>query len=271
MFPLHHILQRPPMRPDGQAVYELRLADVVRKTEPALIAQFVCDRVLFGHVYRQLMSDHFTNMTTDSGVFIFPLVITQAIIPGATRPGDIDILVMPYHRDELILDQILAIEVKVIRASFLKQGKSPNEYGFSQASSLLELGFPYAAVVHLITSDKSPRQAWEETYFTTVLDNSGRVAAPQKIRTDLLSSNLVQRAYGRLLKNSTHPEIGFAAAYLYDALEKNDTRILCMPFGQDALRNPQRKSQTMRAAAEYFHRHALQAFDNPRGNELLLF
>ena len=271
MFPIHHILQRPPTRTDGQAVYELRLADVVRKTEPALIAQFICDRGLFGHVYGRLMSDHFASMTADSGVFIFPLVITQAIIPTAIRPGDIDILVIPYHRDKLILDHILAIEVKVIRASFLKQGKSPNEYGFSQAALLLELGFPYAAVVHLITSDKSPRQAWEETCFTTVLNNAGKLAIPRKIKTDLLPSNLVQRAYGRLLKNSTHPEIGFAAAYLVDVFEKKEIRNLCMPFGQDAVKNSLRKSQTEQATAEYFHKHALQAFDNPRGDSSLLF
>lgn len=259
------------MRLDGQAVYELRLADVVRKTEPALIAQFICDRGLFGHVYRHLMSDYFASMTSDCGIFIFPLVITQAIVPTAIRPGDIDILVIPYHRNELILDQILAIEVKVIRASFLKQGKSPNEYGFSQASSLLDLGFPYAAVVHLITSDKSPREAWSEAYVTKVLDNTGRAAVPKKIKIDLLSSELVHRAYGRLLKNSTQPEIGLAAAYLYDALEQKENRIHCMPYGQDALRNPQRKSQTEQAVAEYFHKHALQAFDNPRGDASLLF
>jgi hypothetical protein len=259
----HRIIQRPPKRLGGDVVYAIPLAEVVRKTEPALIAQFICNRQLFGRVYRPLQSDYFDHMPQDSGIFIFPLVITQAIFPAAIRPGDIDILVIPYHRDELILDQILAIEVKVLRASFQKQGKSPNEYGFSQASSLLELGFPYVAVLHLITSDKSPPEAWGEAYFTRILDREGRVATPRKIETDLLPSHLIERAYGRLIKNSTRSEIGLVAAYVGDA-SKNDGE--WMPYGKEALRNSLRKSQTEQAVAEYFHKHALEALDTPRNN-----
>jgi hypothetical protein len=69
----------------------------------------------------------------------------------------------------------MAIEVKAIRASFAKQGRSPNEYGFSQAAALIAIGFPYVTVAHLIVSDRSPRSAWRKMMGAVVLNSDGEL------------------------------------------------------------------------------------------------
>jgi hypothetical protein len=56
------------------------------------------------------------------------------------------LLAIPYEENEMILSMTIAIEVKIVRACYSNKGKSPNQYGFSQASALLEHGFPYAGV-----------------------------------------------------------------------------------------------------------------------------
>jgi hypothetical protein len=133
---------------------------------------------LFGHAYRALQADYFDEMLLDAGVFIAPLILTHKIFPGMHRPGDIDLLVIPYEGGHLVLERTLAIEFKVIRASFARQGKSPNDFGYSQAAALLDLGIPYVAVGHFITSDSSPRELWHQVMRGEILDSSGRFGIP---------------------------------------------------------------------------------------------
>lgn len=69
-------------------------------------------------------------------------------------PGDVDMLIIPYTKDTICFSQSLAIEAKVIRASFNKQNKSPQsvrvfsgkrviKYRFSLCSSHAHYRFGY--------------------------------------------------------------------------------------------------------------------------------
>jgi hypothetical protein len=102
---------------------------VQRGAEETLIVSFMCDRKLFGLTYRRVKPDYTDQMPLGSGVFIAPLVQTKDILQRAERPGDIDLLVIPYEGGELVLERVLAIEAKAVRARFSRQGKSPNEFG----------------------------------------------------------------------------------------------------------------------------------------------
>jgi hypothetical protein len=165
--------------------------------EEALIVSFICDRKLFGLAYWEVQPDYADRMPRGSGVFIAPLVRTKAILQHAEKPGDIDLLVIPYEGDELVLERVLVIEAKAVRARFARQGKSPNEFGFSQALSLLDLGFPYVAVAHLIISDLSPEESWREMMAAEVLDREGNVGNIGLVKVDPMPDNLTARGTGR--------------------------------------------------------------------------
>jgi hypothetical protein len=206
---------RPPSAPAGTTVFVLERAAVDRSAELAVIVRLVTDRRLFGEIYRGLAPEYFWSMPKGSGVFIQCLVPTAAVCPGASRPGDIDILVLPYEGDELVLEETLAIEVKVVRATYARQGKSPNDYGLSQARAMLDLGFPKVAVAHLIVSDSSPRSAWSEMMAVKILDDQGNCSSPGPVWIDALPLKLIERAFGRLSKAGTKDdEIGLVAAYV---------------------------------------------------------
>lgn len=223
---------------------------MVKNDEIALGLQFICDRPLFGHGYRCLLPEYFDQMPLDSGVLITPFLPTKHLLPEQTFPGDIDLLVVPFENDELVLSKTLAIELKVIRATFEKQGRSPNQFGFSQAEGLLKFGFPYVAVVHLIVSDESPVDAWQELYAAKVLDSDGRVSEPELIRVDNMPSNLTERAIGRLineqLRQNAPRDIGLLACYLND-------QHLVFPRGVPARPNPITSLKTLDAVADYYH------------------
>lgn len=179
-----------------------------------MIISLITNRKLFGYVYWGLQPDFFDDMAPDSGVYVRPFVRTGEI-SLAERPGDIDILILPYEGNTLLLHRVMAIEVKVLRATFRKQGKSPNEIGTSQASALRVMGFPYVALAHLIVSDQSPREAWREIGVARILDHQGRAEMMPSVQADWLPIDLMTRTFGRLVgATAEEPSLGLVAAYL---------------------------------------------------------
>jgi hypothetical protein len=175
-------------------------------------------------------------MPRDSGVLAAPLVATRNLVSTAQRPGDIDILLIPYEGDELILDRAMGIEVKAIRATFARQGKSPNDYGFSQANALVDLGFPYVSVAHLTVLDSSPREAWRRMMAAAVINSEGEVGEND---IDAMPIDLIQRVYGRLESNCLVPTIGLLSAYINhpQVVETKSGRTTWIPEGREAAQN----------------------------------
>jgi hypothetical protein len=261
------IKSRPKTVRSGEAFFVLSPSSVQNKSEEALIVSFVSDRELFGRAYREIQPDYFREMPRDSGVFIGPLVRTCDIVPHATRPGDIDLLVIPYERNTLILERVLAIEVKAVRATFARQGRSPNEFGFSQGLGLLELGFPYVAVAHLIISDVSPQQYWRDMSIARVINLNDEVEFVGMELTDQMPGNLTARTYGRLIRSCSTSDIGLISAYVWSDLlgsMHDEHHVIVLPRGRQATLNPRTSIRTLDAVAAYYDANAMGFLDNPR-------
>lgn len=260
------IKSRPKRVRRGEIFYAMPRVKVADRSEEALIIQFLSDRKLFGAAYREVQSNYFDNMPYGSGAFVGPLVRTKDIVADAERPGDIDLLVIPYEADQLVLDRVLAIEVKAVRAKFARQGKSPNEFGFSQASALLELGFPYVAVAHLIVSDGSPYDFWQTMIKAQILENDEvKILGPELV--DPLPNNLTDRVFGRLLKSCPSTEIGLISAYVCSKLFGTDTKgghTIISPNARPARLNRATKASTLESVASYFEQNSCWFLDNPK-------
>lgn len=204
-------------------------------------------------------------MSSGSGVFVRPLILTHEIFPGVHRPGDIDLLIIPYDNDDLCLERTMAIEFKVIRAAFGRQGKSPNDFGYSQASALLNIGIPYAAVGHFITSDSSPFEFWQETMGSEIIDGDGRLGNTVMVAHGMLPSDLMTRAIGRLKANYPLPGLGLLASYLnLESHLSTTVRHGWIPEGQRASLNPRTQIRALDTIEAYFHRNAEFFLGNPR-------
>ncbi len=233
---------------NGDRCYELPVKWVRRRDERFTGLRLITRRQQFGLCYQQLAGRYYWSMPNPSGVLVCPFVETRYIVPGAEFPGDIDLLILPYEGNELVLSKAMAVELKVIRASFLKQGKSPNSFGFTQAGGLMALGFPYVAVAHLITSDDSPPRYWRETLVTTVLDQTGRVDTPVGFTTDMLPADLIDRGFRRLLSRSPHDCIGLLSTYM-------EGEGIWLPSGKAAGLNPQMQCGLLQRLGEYYYRN----------------
>jgi hypothetical protein len=238
---------------DGKPAFAMDARWVATRDERGLICQWVSDLKPFGVAYRYLQPDD--ELWAKSGVLVCPLIETDEVLPGVTRPGDIDLLLIPYENGDLILSRVVAIEAKAVRATYLRQGKSPNDFGFSQASALLDTGFPYVGVVHLVTSDISPKEAWKSVGRARVLKDD-KVELLPDVDADWLPVDLVRRSFGRLAANCTRPEIGLVAAYVNDRLSKRDRNLFWLPLCRRVLPNPKFDPSVARLVGQFYEQHS---------------
>ncbi len=231
---------------------------VEKNDEIFLGLQLICNRRLFGECFRLLMPRHFELMGRKSGVMIGGFVPSEELLQGMTFPGDVDLLIIPYENDELVVSQTLAVELKVVRAKYEKQGKSPNQLGLSQATAMLEHGFPHAAVAHLIVSDDSPEDKWRNVFMTRLLDaTTGSVEEPWGVVKDMMPEDLIHRCFGRLEANCKDKRLGLLASYM-------TSHGIWIPTGRLAERNPKTSKRTMDAIAGYYNANVERFFDTPR-------
>jgi hypothetical protein len=253
--PLKH---RPRQIRDGEAAILLPKTLVEKDDEIALGARLVCNRRLFGACYSGIVPGYYDSMGRNSGVMVGGFVGSANILPAMSFPGDIDLLVIPYENDELVVSETLVIELKAVRAKFAKQGKSPNEFGFSQAKAMLSNGFPYSAVAHLITSDASPKDGWRKVLLTRVIDaDAGTVEDPWETSFDLLPADLIDRCFGRLRANCDDDNLGLVAAYIKD-------KGIWLPSTRPARRNPHIAYATLEAIAACYEKGFRRFMDIPK-------
>ncbi|MDQ0464209.1 hypothetical protein QO010_001990 [Caulobacter ginsengisoli] len=259
--------QLPPLVGDGGAFYTVPLGYAQRAHELAATVAFISNRPLFGEVYRQLEWAFFRQMPQKSGLLLGLVVPTNQIVPGATNPGDIDLLIIPYEEDELVLERTMAIEIKVIRASYLRQGKSPNEFGFTQGQALLALGFPYAGVAHLIVADESPAEAWREVGQYRVAQED-RLEDPKRVLADMLPADLIRRGMGRLEANCIDDRLALVSAYV----GRSDLTIhepgVWIPRCRSGQLNAAPNEALLDSVARFYHRNRDRMLDTPRYDRL---
>lgn len=251
------LVNRPAFVDSGDIAFVIPQAMQDKSDELALGLQLICNRRLFGVVYRELLPGFFDSMPPDSGVMIGAFVPTDKVLPDVLFPGDIDLLVIPYASDRLLLSMTLAIELKVVRATYVRQSRSPNQYGFSQADALLRCGFPYVGVVHLIVSDESPKDAWRDVYETTIVDETGRCSPPRTVLKDMMPSALIQRSFGRLRANCSSVELGYVSAYIAN-------EGIWSPLGRQATHNSDASEKVMNAVGDFYELNAHNFLDTRR-------
>lgn len=260
---------KPKFLRSGTPIFGLKPSSIEQREELAMTLAFIVKRRLCGHAYAGIQPDYFYEMPEGSGVYLAAVVPTRMLAPAVTFPGDVDLLIIPYEGDELLLHRVVAVEIKVIRAGYARQGKSPNTHGVSQAKGLLEMGFPYAAVAHLIvTDDISPREVWREMGVARILDSDGRVEFLPNIDHDMMPIDLMHRAMGRLEALTPGSELGLIVAYLGRTKEElvgiDERSSMYLPDCRRALLNQKPSMELLHSVAACFEKYHQRFLDNPR-------
>lgn len=105
---------------------------------------------------------------TLKGFYVFTLIDRKALFPCKPfrKPGDIDILIIPFSEETIFFERSIAVEVKVIRPTLPKKGKSPNSFGTTQANGLLLDGFPYVCILYVIMTEPTKAEDYRQIQIT---------------------------------------------------------------------------------------------------------
>lgn len=134
-----------------------------------------------------------------------------AVLCGVTRPdlglnplekpGDFDVLLLPNLDGKYYLNEIMAIEVKILRLRRKNRDKHPSPTGTAQAQGLLRDGFPYVGMLHLIISEPSPLEEWKPLMRARLLSAAGNAETlPGKFPVDTIGIEAAERHFGRMTK-----------------------------------------------------------------------
>lgn len=206
---------------------------VVNHDENSMLMRLIVNMRLLGQCLRVTHPTFFSDPNY-KGVLIKILIPSQELHPDLKKPGDIDMLIIPYTENDIIFSESLAIEAKVIRASYENQGKSPNKFGFSQAQGLFDIGFPYVAVYHFIVSDISPAHTWQKMLVAKMGKNDS-ITSLSEVFTDKLPFLLMERSIGRLRYNRKNLKIGLCSCYM--SQDSNDNAGYFVPEGSLCTKN----------------------------------
>lgn len=69
------------------------------------------------------------------------------------KPGDFDILIIPYSEDEIFYNRTCAIEAKIVRPRRNNPRKAPSSYGITQIEGLIKDGFPLVGLLHICMTE----------------------------------------------------------------------------------------------------------------------
>lgn len=178
--------------------------------EESVVANIIANMKVFGQWYSALLPNLYLEAGLHASVMVTMSVPIQKIVSGLSFPGDIDILAIPYKGNYLFPSLTAVVEIKVLRAEKRRLGKSPHRFGFSQASALLEYGFPYVALGHVIVTDDLRDEPNREMLLAKI-GHQESIASLTPIVEDTFEMDLCNRTYGRLMSNTPNDSIGLFA------------------------------------------------------------
>lgn len=183
-------------------------------------------------------------------------------LPQHGQPGDIDVLIVPHRDGSVHLSKAAAVEVKRLSLKGPRWDKSSDRYGITQANGLLEAGFPYAGVLHLIVHADGPKENWQETLTYRVVDREDHAVFEEQLETDMTGWRTAERQLGRLLAQQPNPAIGLNCVWLADfARPSNEGVLVGMPNGRPATLNPRASRTCLEGVAAFMRRMKSDVMD----------
>lgn len=177
---------------------------------------------------------------------------TDLGLPRLGKPGDIDVMIIPYRKGLLHIDKTAAIEIKRLSLRGPRWDKTSDSFGITQAGGLLEAGFPYVGLLHLIVHACGPPTNHRTTLTAQVLDSHGRISFTGDRVTDMTGSITADRQLGRLLARQPHPAIGLNCVSFSDIDFAGERCVMIgIPTGRTALRKPYASSERMAAVSSF--------------------
>lgn len=113
-------------------------------------------------------------------------------LKSGDKPGDFDIILIPYSLDKIYFDRTCAIEVKIVRPRRNNSTKAPDSYGTKQIRGLIKDGFPLVGLLHICTPEPLLDEERAAIKIGFPISESGETEVDSKYDQFAANSSLVQ-------------------------------------------------------------------------------
>lgn len=116
------------------------------------------------------------------GFYVAKNILRQELkLTKNKKPGDIDILIIPFNEQKIFFERSVACEVKVLRPTRIKPSKNANSLGITQLKGIISDGFPFASLLHVSITEPLLEEEKMDLEFSMIPLNSG--ITPEKGKT----------------------------------------------------------------------------------------
>jgi len=85
-----------------------------------------------------------------TGFYVAKMITREELgLSSGTKPGDFDVLIIPFSDNRIYFDRTVASEIKLVRPTRKNPSKNANSLGITQLKGLIADGFPLVSLVHI--------------------------------------------------------------------------------------------------------------------------
>jgi len=178
------------------------------------------------------------------------------------KPGDFDIIVIPYTNEEILFNRSGVFEVKVVRPTRKRPQKNANSLGLTQLNGLINDGFPFVGLIHISTTEPLNDEEKKTIEFFTIPTETrfpeGTTAEDHvvNVKYDFFQSYSSDKQMQRLI---SEPIPKFVCLYCFglslnlDGKYVLETGTVTYSDFQKGYFNPNRKIETVDAIRNHFN------------------
>jgi hypothetical protein len=188
------------------------------------------------------------------------------------KPGDYDIVFIPYRGEHLFFDRTAVYEVKIVRPSFERQSRSPNSFGETQVYGLLEDGFPLVGLLHVIAAEPLLPQQLGTIGMSKLPAKGGREEGDPPLPPleelyelqplDWLPGEAIDRQMRRLITAGFPKYVAINSFAMMQNPDGSHTSTFSREYQgfMSGYFNPQKKSATIAKIAAHFQRYGAERY-----------
>lgn len=214
-------------------------------------------------IYSPIKHDEFGNY---KGFYLTFEILRQRLgFQKDEKPGDFDILLIPYSDTEIFFHRTCAVEVKVVRPRRNNPGKAPTSYGIKQVEGLVKDGFPLVGLIHICKTE--PLKENEKTtvkYDLTPFDidkplnNNDFLKNIEPVKFDYFSQLSAENQMKKLLSKEVPKYVGLNTVGVN--IQKDGGLITCFNFDFNnkycsGYFNPYKKTETIDRIKNFYEKN----------------
>ncbi len=127
-------------------------------------------RTFLSGIYYPNQKDYFKY----EGFYVTKTILREELkLEKGKKPGDIDVIIIPFSRTKIYFERTSAYEIKIVRPTRNNPCRNANSLGVTQALGLAEDGFPLVGLIHVCLTEPLPEEEKVSIKFSTLKANGG--------------------------------------------------------------------------------------------------